>query len=122
MFFGSRIKEIDAAELKQWQANKTGQFRILDVRTPQETAVGIIPGAELMPLTTVPLRINELDRQQPLVFVCRSGNRSAQVCMFLQQQGFEKVYNLRGGMIAWANAGGGVAAMPHGDGANTNRP
>ena len=110
MFIGSPVKEIDANELKQWLAGRTGQFRIIDVRSPQEIAGGAIPGALSMPLTTVPLRLNELDRGQPLVFVCRSGNRSAQACMFLQQQGFDNVINLRGGMTAWAGAGGDIQA------------
>lgn len=112
MFFGSSIKEIDAAELKQWMANKAGTFRVIDVRTPQEIAAGAIPGAAAMPLTTVPVRMHELNRDETLVFVCRSGQRSGQACQFLQQQGFAKVYNLRGGMIAWAGSGGEVAAVP----------
>jgi rhodanese-related sulfurtransferase len=56
-------------------------------------------------MATVPPRMNELEKDKDLVFVCRSGARSAQVCMFLQQQGFERVYNLRGGLIAWASSG-----------------
>ncbi len=114
MFFGRRIKEIDAAELKQWLADKPGRFRIIDVRTPQEIAAGSIAGAVAMPLTTVPLRLAELKPDETLVFICRSGQRSGQACQFLQQQGFDEVYNLRGGMIAWAGSGGEVAAIPVG--------
>jgi len=47
--------------------------------------------------------MNELDREQRLVIICRSGARSAQACQFLQQQGYEDVYNLRGGMIGWSH-------------------
>ena len=112
MFFGSRIKEIDATELKQWLADKTGTFRIIDVRTPQEMAAGSIPGAVPMPLTTVPLRMNELKPDETLVFICRSGQRSGQACQFLQQQGFDQVYNLRGGVIAWTGSGGEMVPLP----------
>ena len=98
------IKEIDAPELARWLEEKPGAFRMLDVRQPHEVAAGAIPGAESVPLHTLPARLHELDRDQTLVLVCRSGNRSAQACAFLQQQGFDKVYNLRGGMIAWTAA------------------
>jgi len=66
---------------------------------------GIIPGAEALPMHLIPLRINEFGRDDTLVMVCRSGARSAQACMFLAQQGYENVFNLRGGMIAWAGSG-----------------
>ena len=62
-----------------------------------------------MPLATVPVRMHELDKQAHMVFICRSGARSAQACAFLQQQGFDNVHNLRGGMFAWAGAGQPIA-------------
>lgn len=100
--FGS-IKEIDAAQLADWMENNTEPFRIIDVREMGEIARGIIPGARPLPLATLPIRISELDRSEKFVLVCHSGGRSAQACMFLQQQGFENVFNLRGGMIGWAH-------------------
>lgn len=115
MFFGPRIQEIDATELKQWLADKAGTFRIIDVRTPQEIAAGSIPGAVAMPLTTVPLRLSELKPDETLVFICRSGQRSGQACQFLQQQGFDQVYNLRGGVIAWAGSGGEMVPLSQAD-------
>ena len=99
------LKEIEAAELANWFEQKNGAFKVLDVRQPAEIAAGIIPRAEAMPMHTIPLRLNELERNDNIVLVCRSGARSAQACMFLQQQGFENVFNLRGGMIAWAGSG-----------------
>ena len=53
-------------------------------------------------MATVPARMHELNRKEKTVVICRTGARSAQVCMFLQQQGYEDVYNLRGGIMAWA--------------------
>ena len=97
------IKEIDAPELAQLHEEKE-QLRVIDVREMQEIAAGTIPGAEAVPMATIPLRINEFKRDEKMVVICRSGARSAQVCMFMQQQGFDNVYNLRGGVISWARS------------------
>ena len=99
------IKEVNADELATWLQDNDGQFRVIDVREMREIAAGIIPGAEAMPLATVPLRTNEMAQHEKLVLVCHSGARSAQACAFLQQQGFSNVYNLRGGMVSWASSG-----------------
>ncbi len=99
------IKEIEAPELANWKEEKGDNLRVVDVREMGEIAAGTIPGAEPMPMASIPVRMNELDKDKEIVFICRSGARSAQVCMFLQQQGFDNVYNLRGGMFGWAGAG-----------------
>ncbi len=100
----SLIKEIEVTELAQ-SLEQGDKLRVIDIRQPAELNSGIIPGAEAMPMHLIPLRMNEFKRDETLVFVCRSGARSAQACMFLQQQGFDNVLNLRGGMIAWAGSG-----------------
>ena len=97
------IKEIEATELADRMEGK--KPRVIDVREIREISAGTVPGAEAMPMASVPARMNELTREEELVIICRSGARSAQVCMFLQQQGYENVYNLRGGMMAWASSG-----------------
>jgi len=108
--FLSGIKEIEAPELASWLDQSGESLRVIDVRQVPEIAAGTVPGAEAMPLHTLPLKINELSRDHKLVFICRSGARSAQACMFLLQQGFENVYNLRGGMLAWAQTGQMIGA------------
>ena len=107
MYFN--IKEIDAAELAQLVSTDTPSVKIIDVREMNEINAGTIPGAIPMPLATVPVRVHELDKQTQTIFICRSGARSAQACAFLQQQGFDNVHNLRGGMFAWAGTGQPVA-------------
>jgi rhodanese-related sulfurtransferase len=102
------IKEIKVTELAERMDGNTP--RIIDVREIREFSGGTVPGAEAMPMASVPARMNELIRDEELVVICRSGARSAQVCMFLQQQGYENVYNLRGGMMAWASSGQQLAA------------
>jgi len=99
------IKEIDAAQLARWLEDESRPVRVVDVREMSEIHRGTVPGAEPMPLATVPLRLDELKGDTPLVLVCRSGARSAQACMFLQQQGIDNVYNLRGGIMDWARNG-----------------
>ena len=100
----SLIKEIEVSELAQLKENNN-TVRVIDIRQPAELNSGIIPGAEALPMHTIPLRLSELKQEETLIMVCRSGARSAQACMFLQQQGYDNVFNLRGGMMAWANNG-----------------
>jgi rhodanese-related sulfurtransferase len=98
------IKEIEANELPQLQG-----IRLVDVRSEQEVAQGVIDGAIHIPLHLLPLRAHEFDNGKPVVFYCRSGVRSAQACAFMTQKGVDNVYNLRGGILAWASLGQPVA-------------
>ena len=77
----------------------------LDVREQDEYNAGHIPGVKLIPLGTVPNRMNEIPKDKTVVTVCRSGNRSSQATEFLRQQGFTNVHNMTGGMNEWAQAG-----------------
>lgn len=103
--FGHSVKEIDAHELAQWVKDASHNLRVIDVRGMEEIATGTVPKAEALPLHTLPMRVQELSKDAKTVVVCRSGARSAQACMFLQQQGFTNVFNLRGGMLGWAQCG-----------------
>ncbi len=103
--FGHSVKEIDAHELAQWVNDASNNVRVIDVRGMEEIAMGTVPKAEALPLHTLPARVQDLSKNQKLVMVCRSGARSAQACMYLQQQGFTNVFNLRGGMMGWAQSG-----------------
>lgn len=95
------INEVEAPQLAQW-LDQESSVQLLDVREMREIAAGTIANALSVPLATLPMRLKELNRERDLVVICRSGARSAQACMFLQQQGFDKVHNLRGGVIAWS--------------------
>ena len=99
------IREIDASELKQRIEQEGHTTRIIDVRESMEFAQGTIPGAELMPLSTLGNRIHEIERDREVVFICRSGARSGQVCAYLANMGYDNIYNLRGGMIGWVRSG-----------------
>ena len=99
-----QVKEIDAPGLADWIGDESHTLRIIDVREIQEIMQGTMPGAEPLPLAALPLHLDKFGADEKLVIICRSGARSAQACMFLQQRGYENVYNLRGGMIGWAHS------------------
>ncbi len=103
--FANTINEVEASELARWVNDASHKLRVIDVRLMQEIATGTVPSAESLPLHTLPAKIHELSPEEKLVMVCRSGARSAQACLFLQQQGFSNVYNLRGGMMGWMQSG-----------------
>ncbi len=98
------IKEMDVDTLHSHIAEGK-KIRLVDVRGVAEMAQGMIPNAEKLPLHTLPARLNEFGTDELTVLYCRSGARSAQGVGFMAQQGFDNVYNLRGGIIAWAQKG-----------------
>jgi glyoxylase-like metal-dependent hydrolase (beta-lactamase superfamily II)/rhodanese-related sulfurtransferase len=83
------------------------RIQIVDVREPDEYhgSLGHIRGAKLIPLGTLATRAGELERNRPVVAVCRSGARSAQASVMLQRAGFNDVANLAGGMLRWRAEG-----------------
>ena len=98
------INEIDSESL-QGRLSEEADLLLVDIRTPAEMAQGIIPGAQQLPMHTIPLRMSELPKDRDVVLYCRSGARSYQACAYLMQQGYDRVINLRGGIIAWARHG-----------------
>jgi sulfur-carrier protein adenylyltransferase/sulfurtransferase len=96
------IPEITPRELKAKQ-DRGDQFTLIDVREPAEYAIARIPGATLIPMGSLPSHLNNLDPDDEIILQCRSGVRSAQALVFLQQQGFTNVKNLRGGILAWSD-------------------
>ncbi|HEY2567798.1 MAG TPA: molybdopterin-synthase adenylyltransferase MoeB [Candidatus Udaeobacter sp.] len=96
------IPEMSPHELKRWtEAGKT--FDLIDVREPFEYEIARINGSKLIPLGEITERLDELERERPIVVHCHSGMRSAQAVRLLQQRGFTKVYNLEGGIDAWSD-------------------
>ena len=90
------------------QLRDQGAF-ILDVREPSEWAQFHIPGATLIPLGSLPNRLNEVPKDRQVVVVCRTGIRSAQGRDILLNAGFTKVTSMTGGMNAWQAQGLPVA-------------
>lgn len=92
---------ITPAQLAERLKNKE-KFRLIDVREPQEYDVARIDAAELLPLTRFNEWIDTLKPEEEIVVMCHHGIRSANVCMFLVRNSFEKIYNLEGGIDSWS--------------------
>lgn len=99
-----RKMECDAAELRALLEAGT-PCSLVDVREYPEYAAGRVAEARLMPLGEIERVAGELDRDIPVYVICRSGRRSAIAQQTLQALGFEKVYNVRGGMLDWQSRG-----------------
>lgn len=80
---------------------------VIDVREPNEWSSGHIPNSRHIALGQLEKRIHELDKfkARPLIVNCQTGNRSSSACGTLKKHGFEKVFNLSGGIGAWREAG-----------------
>lgn len=92
-------------ELAAWLDDPTRSKPVLlDVREPWETGLCSIDDSRHIPMALVPLRVAELDPAAETVVICHHGGRSSQVGMYLEQNGFSRVYNLRGGVDAWARS------------------
>lgn len=104
------VKNIDAATFKN--LIEKGDGIILDVRTPQEVAEGQIPNASTINLYDPDFaqKINLMQKDKIIYVYCRSGTRSSQAAQMLSQNGFDRVYNLQGGIGAWQNMGYPVTA------------
>jgi rhodanese-related sulfurtransferase len=103
---GPVAQNIDVVTFKKFIEEKQGR-QILDVRTPGETASGIIPGAIEMDISAAnfPSSLDDLDKSKPVLVYCRSGNRSGQAMRQMSAMGFKEVYNLNGGIMAWSGSG-----------------
>jgi sulfur-carrier protein adenylyltransferase/sulfurtransferase len=95
------VPAITVEELKRKLDAKEDIF-ILDVREPHEYDICNIKGY-LIPVGDLPKRVSELDSSHEIIAHCRSGVRSAKAVNFLRAAGFKKVYNLTGGILAWAD-------------------
>jgi hydroxyacylglutathione hydrolase len=93
------VFDVDPKELSK----KLSQVCLIDVRQPEEFTgeLGHIPKAKILTLDTLEDRLSEIPKDQTVVFVCRSGGRSARATSLAQSHGFTNVYNLKGGMLLW---------------------
>ncbi len=105
--FGNRIrgiKEVDCPAALQLINHKNAL--VLDVREDAEYQLGHILNSMLVPLGKLDERVGELEKhkEQPIVVVCRTSNRSTSACRWLVTHGFTQAYILAGGMTAWQKA------------------
>ena len=97
------MKTITAPELAAWLADASrAKPLLLDVRENWEFETCRIEGSTLVPMNSVPARLQELDEDAEIVCICHHGARSAAVGSFLERNGFTNITNLTGGVHAWA--------------------
>ncbi len=96
------MKEISVQELKDMMDYNV-EFQLIDVREPFEYEVSNLNGINI-PLSGVVIESEKISRDIPVVIHCRSGKRSAQAVMLLEQEGFTNLSNLQGGILAWKEA------------------
>ena len=96
------IQQMTVTELQQRLQEPTRDFVIIDVREPWEAEVCALPGTILIPMGQITGRTDEIDRDQDVIVLCHHGIRSQQVAYYLQNAGCENLFNLRGGINAWA--------------------
>jgi len=97
----TNIPEITPRDLKT-RLDRGDDLFILDVREPHEFQICNL-GGHLIPLGDLSRRVNELDSSREIVAHCRSGKRSAEAIEFLRGAGFRKIWNLKGGILAWSD-------------------
>lgn len=99
-------RHIDATTFSSLMTDKPDHL-LIDVRSPEETARGILPQAQEVNFYDADFRsrISTLPKDKPVFVYCRSGNRSGQAMAQLKDMGFREVYNLQGGIGAWRAAG-----------------
>jgi sulfur-carrier protein adenylyltransferase/sulfurtransferase len=98
---GVQVPEITPRDLKA-RLDRGDDLFILDVREPHEYQISNLHGY-LIPLGELPRRAHELDSSREIVAHCRSGKRSAEAVEFLRKAGFRKIWNLKGGILAWSD-------------------
>lgn len=96
------MKTITATELKKAIDANVAPI-IIDVRQAEELAICKIENSLHIPMDTIMERKEELEKDIAIVVMCHHGMRSAQVAMYLEQQGFSDITNLEGGIASWAN-------------------
>jgi len=94
------MKEISVSELKALRDNKA-DFQLIDVREEHELEICEIGGTHI-PMGDVMDNLDKISKDKQVIIHCRSGARSGAICQALESQGYTNVYNLKGGIIAWA--------------------
>lgn len=95
------MKEVTVTELKDLK-DGNADFQLIDVREDHELEICEI-GGEHIPMGDIMDNLDKIATDKQVIIMCRSGARSGSVCNALETQGFDNVYNLKGGILAWAN-------------------
>lgn len=114
--FRSQVNEVECETVNQHLQNNQ-PLLFIDIREPEETAAGYAMGSQLVPRGVLEMQLSNLSlyqslikhvscaEQLPIYLLCRSGARSILAAASLQQMGYQKVYSVNGGFIAWQSQG-----------------
>lgn len=95
------MQNLTVAELKQ-RLDAGAKPVIVDVREPWELRIAALDGALAIPMNQIPVQLAAIPKDCDVVLMCHHGVRSRYIGQFLAQQGFERLFNLQGGIDAWA--------------------
>lgn len=97
----STLQNVDA-----FTATMAKEYTLVDVRTAEEFANGALPNAINISVTSLnfPFEINKLDKDKPVMIYCKGGTRSARAAVAMKALGFDTIYELEGGYLAWKAA------------------
>ena len=100
ILIGGTLKSINTQELNDLFSKKS-DFTLLDVRENEEIAIAKIQSSTHIPMGQIVDRIDEIDKNKPVIVMCHSGGRSARVCVYLAKNGYDAT-NLAGGINSWS--------------------
>ena len=96
------VTDLSVSEVSERLKKGDKDFIVLDVREPGEIATASVAGTLNIPMNSIPGRLSELPQDKEIAVLCHHGNRSRRVAEFLVRNGFEKVFNIAGGIHAWS--------------------
>ena len=96
------MREFEAAQLRDYLEKADYPPVLLDVRQPWEYDICRLENSQLIPMSDIPARMNEFDKEQEIVVICHHGIRSRHVGRYLEASGFKNIINLSTGMAGWA--------------------
>lgn len=99
------VQQLQIDEIYERYQAKSVDTVWIDVRQPEEWAEGTIPGVKRIALGELDDHLTGLDKDKTYIMVCRSGARSDRAAQMMVAQGFNKLFNFDGGMLAWKEAG-----------------
>lgn len=99
---GSSLEQISPNNLKELLKQNSSTTFLLDVREPWEYKIAHLENSVLIPINQIPDKLDSLDKNKQIICICHHGIRSMQVGRYLEENGFQNIKNLTGGIDAWS--------------------
>lgn len=96
------MKEVSVKELKKLIDEKA-DFQLIDIREPHEVEIVSIVDAEFIPMATIPDNLDNISHTKQVFIMCKSGRRSENITKWLETNGYDNIYNVRGGILAYVD-------------------